>query len=66
MVNTGASERGCRYLHIANSTHATTKACAKAAAAKVGEILEVAHVKVLVGAGLILLVLVHPLVPVHL
>ena len=61
-----ASQGGSRYLHIADSTHPTTKACAKAATAKAGEVLEVAHVEVLVGACLILLILIYPLVPVHL
>ena len=54
------------YLNIANAAHATSKAGPKVAAPEVGEVLEVAHVKVFVWACLILLILVHPLVPVHL
>ena len=57
---------GERHLNVANAAHATSKAGPKVATAQVGEILQVAHIKVLVGACLILLILVHPFVPVHL
>lgn len=59
---------GMKYVHlnIANATEAASQAAAKVAAAKVGQVLELAHVKVLARASLILLILIHPLVPVHL
>ena len=54
------------HLNIANAAEAASQAAAKVAAAKIGQILELAHVKVLARASLILLILIHPLVPVHL
>ena len=59
-------QMGERYLNIADAAHSTSKAGPKVAAPKIGEVLEVTHVKILVGACLVLLILIHPFVPVHL